>query len=285
MICIPSRKPPGLSRSNRRCGYGTINLKVPVIPVQFIPLRPCFCQNIFHSHELPEQRIIGNRLHHAVAEGFINPIRLVPEFLIFCIVCRGINRRNILSNIPYPVDVRKVLSAVSILLHTVPAGILRTDLADCRCNLAVRQSFITFYAGSSHAFLIDCFSGKCKNHSTKDERQKRKLSAPQPFFCRKPPPCQIARSHTNHIQYAEMPVWFKVCLLLCIPHQNQNYEVRKQFSQLCHDFALKIPGASIFSTLPLPDKLVFHIKPDFCTEDRKKRMNTLSLLYRPPFSR
>ena len=68
-----------------------------------------------------------------------------------------------------------------------------------------------------------------------------------------------------------MPVWFKVCLLLCIPHQNQNYEVRKQFSQLCHDFALKIPGASIFSTLPLPDKLVFHIKPDFCTEDRKKR--------------
>ncbi len=137
--------------------------------------------------------------------------------------------------------------------------------------LFVCQGFIRFARDHHILFLIDYFSGKCKNHSTEDKRQKRKLSAPKQFFCRKPPPYQIAYSHTNHIQYAEMPVWFKVCLLLCVPHQNQHYEVRKEFPQLCHDFPRKPSGRPIFSTLPFPDKLVFHIKTDFCTEDREKR--------------
>ena len=68
-----------------------------------------------------------------------------------------------------------------------------------------------------------------------------------------------------------MPVFIKIGFLLCVPHQKQHDEIRQEFPQLCHGFPRKPSGRPIFSTLPFPDKLVFHIKTDFCTENREKR--------------
>jgi len=177
---------------NRCCIFITVHIPSPGHPLFLISRYILTGDQIFHSHQLSEYRILRNRLHQKISVRLLYLKIIFTEILVISIIGRRIQGCNILLTVPHTIQIFRIFILISNLLDPVESTIW--------CNCLVHS----FPDGPAGIFLI-CFPAlqistlfpgiASGNNKAQDHRS-------QNGYCQiLPNPCTIRLCHADQQCY------------------------------------------------------------------------------------